>query len=53
MDVIIVKKVLQVLKIHVKAIHEGVKDHVCKHCDKNFSLAASLKLHVKTNLFYS
>ena len=35
------------LKQHVKAVHEGLKDHVCNHCGKSFSRAEHLKRHVK------
>ena len=39
------------LKLHVKAVHEGVhegvKDHVCNHCDKSFARKDRLNSHVK------
>ena len=34
------------LKIHIKAVHERLKNHKCDLCDKAFSQASSLKTHI-------
>ena len=31
----------------MKIIHEGQKDHKCEFCDESFSIAGSLKTHIK------
>ena len=34
------------LKIHIKTVHNGQKDHKCDSCEKAFSSAQSLKKHI-------
>ena len=36
------------IKAHVKEIHDLVKEHHCKLCDKNFTRAWSLKTHIES-----
>ena len=36
------------LKVHMKTIHEGAKDHECAICGKKFSRKSSLKRHVSS-----
>ena len=39
------------LKRHISEFHRGVKtDHRCRSCEKSFSRAAYLKLHVSSNI---
>ena len=32
-------------KVHVNSVHEGLKNHNCEICGKNFALASTLKYH--------
>ena len=34
---------LSSLKVHMKTVHGGERNHVCEICDKSFSLARNLK----------
>ena len=33
---------------HMKAVHEGIRDHKCHKCDKTFRYPKSLRDHIKT-----
>ena len=35
------------LKIHVRSVHEKIKDYHCKLCDKSYTQSHSLKNHIK------
>ena len=35
------------LKIHVKTVHDGIKDHQCKFCNKKFGRLGHMNRHVK------
>ena len=35
------------LKRHLKTVHEGVKDHKCEHCGKEYTEKKSLRTHIK------
>ena len=41
---------LSVLKTHIKAIHEKVKNFHCTQCGKSFSYKKSLEFHEQTHL---
>ena len=34
------------LKRHIRAVHEGRKDHKCSSCQKSFTQVANLKKHI-------
>ena len=34
------------VKRHIKAVHEKIKDHICKECGFAFSRMSSLKMHI-------
>ena len=36
------------LKVHVKIVHQGQKDHKCVQCEKSFSKSGNLRVHVKS-----
>ena len=36
------------LKVHIKTVHEGVREHTCHICGKTLSQADHLNLHIKT-----
>ena len=36
------------LKVHIRTVHEGHKDHQCEFCNKSFSHAGDLKRHIHT-----
>ena len=38
---------LSLLKIHVRAVHEGKKDYKCEHCENSFSRPSTLFNHIK------
>ena len=38
---------LSLLKIHVRAVHEGKKDYKCEHCENSFSRPSTLYNHIK------
>ena len=35
------------LRLHIKSIHEGKKDHKCDACNKSYIDISSLKKHVR------
>ena len=36
------------LKIHIRKVHDSLKNYKCESCDKSFSLAGDLKRHIHT-----
>lgn len=39
----------QALRMHVKAVHQGIRDHKCTICDKEFSHVRGNKLRYSSN----
>nr|CAH7736314.1 unnamed protein product [Callosobruchus chinensis] len=39
----------QNLDVHIRSIHKMVRSYKCRHCDKSFSYAVSLKSHMVTH----
>ena len=37
------------IKIHMKMVHDKIKDHHCEHCDNAFSTKSDLKRHMITH----
>ena len=37
------------MKIHIRTVHEGVKEHKCDHCGKTFGLRHNLKKHIESS----
>ena len=35
-------------KLHIEAVHEGIKPHVCTICDAKFGQKGSLTNHIKS-----
>ena len=38
----------KVLTLHIKGVHEKIKEFNCDRCNKNFFKAYNLKVHVQT-----
>jgi len=38
---------LYMVRIHVKTVHEGARDHVCEECGKRFSRLQNCKTHMR------
>ena len=38
--------IAQHLKVHIRTVHEGKKDHICDSCGKGFPVAGKLKQHI-------
>ena len=36
------------LKLHIKNVHEGRRDHKCETCGKSFSVLANMRKHINT-----
>lgn len=39
----------QMLDMHKKFVHQGIRRYACKLCDKRFHLAANVKKHLFTH----
>lgn len=37
------------VKVHIKAIHEKIREHNCNLCDKKFSFNTSLTMHLRSH----